>query len=176
MAKTKDNAKSSRPPEFDIIIETPKGHRNKFKFDDKSHQWELSGVLPRGMVFPFDFGFIPGTTGDDGDPLDVMLLMDEPAFPGCHVQCRIVGIIEAEQTENGETFRNDRILAVPTHSRDHADICTLDDVEDNILKELEDFFTAYNMSKGQGFKVLATKGASDAVNLIERSTTKRNAA
>jgi inorganic pyrophosphatase len=165
----KTNKQKNAQPEIDVIIETPKGRRNKFKFDEKTGKWELSGVLPRGMMFPFDFGFIPNTTAEDGDPLDVMILMDEPAFVGCYIKCRILGVLEAEQTEDGKTFRNDRILAVPVVSHDHAEICDLTDVQDNIIKELEDFFTAYNRSRGKGFKGLGTKGPDKAYELIAQS-------
>src|SRR5215212_9852523 len=98
--------------DLNVIIETPKGQRNKFKYDEKSGLYKLGGVLPAGAVFPFDFGFAPSTLGGDGDPLDVLLLMDEPAFAGCLVPARLVGVIEAEQTEKGNTARNDRLIAV----------------------------------------------------------------
>jgi len=71
--------------DLNVIIESPKGCRNKYTFDEQKDLFVLSGVLPVGAVFPFDFGFIPGTTGGDGDPLDVLVLMDEPAFTGCLV-------------------------------------------------------------------------------------------
>src|SRR6201987_2304457 len=87
------------------IIETPKTRRNKFDYDPESNLFKLGGLLPEGMMFPFDFGFIPSTLGGDGDPLDVMVLMDEPAHVGCLVDVRIIGVIEAKQIEDGETER-----------------------------------------------------------------------
>ncbi|HEX8920029.1 MAG TPA: inorganic diphosphatase, partial [Pyrinomonadaceae bacterium] len=75
----------SESDELNVIIETPKGSRNKFNYDERHQLFKLGGVLPLGAVFPFDFGFIPSTLGGDGDPLDILLLMDEPAFPGCLV-------------------------------------------------------------------------------------------
>jgi inorganic pyrophosphatase len=66
-----------------VIIETPKGSRNKYAYDPKERIYGLRKVLPAGMAFPYDFGFVPSTIADDGDPLDVLVLMDEPAFPGC---------------------------------------------------------------------------------------------
>src|ERR671939_103970 len=95
--------------DLNVVIETPKGNRNKFKYDEERGLFKLSGVLPMGAVFPFDFGFIPSTLGGDGDPLDVLVLMDEPAFTGCLVPARLIGVVEAEQTEEGETQRNDRL-------------------------------------------------------------------
>src|SRR5215210_6607135 len=108
--------------DLNVIIETPKGSRNKFDFDEELGLFKLGGVLPAGAVFPFDFGFVPATRGGDGDPLDVLVLMDEPAFVGCLVPARLIGVIEAEQTEEGKTTRNDRLIAVTTTSRNHRDI------------------------------------------------------
>src|ERR1700689_5221552 len=98
------------------IIETPKGFRNKFDYDPESNLFLLAGLLPEGMMFPFDFGFIPSTRGQDGDPLDIMVLMDAPAHVGCLLQIRIIGIIEAKQAQGGKTERNDRLLGVSVHS------------------------------------------------------------
>ena len=101
------------------IIETPKGCRNKFDYDPESNLFVLGGLLPEGMMFPFDFGFIPSTLGEDGDPLDILVLMDAPAHVGCLIEVRIIGIITAEQTEDGNTEANDRLLGVAIHSYDH---------------------------------------------------------
>src|ERR687884_131195 len=95
-----------------LVVETPKGGRNKYKYDEKAGLFRLPKVLPPGSIFPFDFGFVPGTRGEDGDPLDVLVLMDEPAFTGCVVACRLIGVIEAEQsTRDGQMERNDRLIA-----------------------------------------------------------------
>src|SRR3954451_24377864 len=99
------------------IIETPKGSSEKYGYDPKTTLFKLKKILPAGMVFPYDFGFIPKTRGGDGDPLDVLILMDEPAFTGCLVATRLLGVIEAEQTEKGKTERNDRLIAVSANSR-----------------------------------------------------------
>ena len=87
----------SESGDLNVIIDTPKGSRNKFSWDEKRELFELTGMLPTGAVFPYDFGFIPNTRGGDGDPLDVLVLMDEPAFTGCLVRSRLLGVIEAEQ-------------------------------------------------------------------------------
>lgn len=94
------------------IIETPGGHRSKFSYHSDSGLFELDGLLPESMAFPHDFGFVPSTRTEDGDPLDVLVLGDEPTFPGCLVQVQLIGVIEAEQTEDGHTDHNDRLLAV----------------------------------------------------------------
>ncbi|HZH34710.1 MAG TPA: inorganic diphosphatase, partial [Pyrinomonadaceae bacterium] len=129
---------------LNVIIETPKGSRNKYTFDEKLGLFKLGGVLPLGANFPFDFGFIPSTTGGDNDPLDVLLLMDEPAFAGCLVESRLLGVIEAEQTEDGKTERNDRLIAVAENSRNHKNVRSLEDLNENAIGEIEHFFISYN--------------------------------
>src|ERR1700746_177758 len=136
-----------------VIIETPKGKRNKFDYDPDSNLFKLGGLLPEGMAFPFDFGFVPCTLGGDGDPLDVMVLMDEPAHVGCLVDVRIIGVIEAKQIEDGETERNDRLLAVAIHSYQHEDVSTIADLSSAILDQLEQFFVSYNKLRGKKFKL-----------------------
>src|ERR1700733_13780764 len=108
------------------IIETPKNRRNKFDYDPESNLFKLGGLLPEGMMFPFDFGFIPSTLGDDGDPLDIMVLMDATAHVGCLIEVRIIGIIEARQTQGGGTTENDRLLGVAVHSYAHQDLVSID--------------------------------------------------
>jgi inorganic pyrophosphatase len=83
--------------EIVVIIETPKGSRNKYAYEPDERIFTLKKVLPAGMASPYDFGFVPSTLGGDGDPLDVLVLMDEPAFPGCKLTARVIGIIEGEQ-------------------------------------------------------------------------------
>jgi inorganic pyrophosphatase len=121
------------------IIETPKGCRNKFDYDPESNLFMLGGLLPEGMMFPFDFGFIPSTLGEDGDPVDILVLMDAPAHVGCLIEVRIVGIITAEQTEGGKTEANDRLLGVAIHSYDHEDLESIEDVSKTLLDQLEAF-------------------------------------
>src|SRR5580698_5222571 len=87
-----------------VIIETPAGSRNKFAYDPDQAIFALKKVLPAGMVFPYDFGFLPQTIAPDGDPLDVLLLMDEPAFPGCAVLARLIGVIEANSSTAKRKF------------------------------------------------------------------------
>ena len=132
--------------------------------------FKLGGVLPAGAVFPFDFGFLPGTLGGDGDPLDVLVLMDESAFAGCLVPSRILGVIEAEQTEeDGETTRNDRLIAVAANSRDHRHIASLKDISENLLDEIEHFFVSYNEIKGKRFSPLGRFGPERAQRLVKKS-------
>ena len=152
---------------INVMVETPRGCRNKFKFDPKTGGFMLHTVLPAGAAFPYDFGFVPGTKAEDGDPIDVLLLMDEPAFAGCAVASRLIGVIEAEQTEDGKTVRNDRLVAVAESSHDHRDLRTLGDLNAHLLKELVHFFESYNEMKGRKFAFLGTRGPRRALKLLE---------
>ena len=154
--------------ELNVVIETPKGSRNKYDYDDGRGLFKLGGVLPAGAVFPFDFGFVPGTLGGDGDPVDVLVLMDEPAFPGCLVEARLLGVIEAQQTErDGETERNDRLIAVASESRDHAGVRSLARLGPNLMAEIEHFFVSYNEIKGKEFRPLGRHGSRRAREVVE---------
>jgi inorganic pyrophosphatase len=115
-------------------------------------------VLPLGLAFPYDFGFIPSTRAEDGDPLDVLLLGEEALFPGCLVTVRLVGVIQAEQTEPGKTFRNDRIMGAIETSVNRPAIQTLEDLQPERLDEIESFFMAYNHLEGRHFKPLGRHG------------------
>ena len=158
---------------LNVVIETPKGCRNKYAFDFDLRSYKLKGVLPKGAVFPFDFGSIPGTVADDGDPLDVLLLMDEPAFTGCLVEARLLGVIEAEQTEKGKTQRNDRLIAVAAESHTHASLKSLSKLEPKLVDEIEHFFISYNQARGKEFKPIGRKGPAAATRLIKKKWRRR---
>jgi len=150
------------------IIETPKGRRNKFDYDPESNLFKLGGLLPEGMIFPFDFGFIPSTLGEDGDPLDVLVLMDEPAHVGCLLDVRIVGVIEADQTQHdGKTETNSRLLAVAIHSYSHENITSIKQINKSMLDQLEAFFISYNKLRGKKFKVTALGGPARALKNLK---------
>jgi inorganic pyrophosphatase len=155
--------------DVNAIIDTPKGSRNKFKYDEKSGLFKLGGALPLGAVFPFDFGYIPSTKGADGDPLDILILMDEPAFPGCLVKAKLIGVIEAQQTEGKKSTRNDRLIAVAADSRNHSHVRFLGDLNSNLVHEIERFFISYNETKGKRFEVLGRFGPDRAEKLITRA-------
>lgn len=150
-----------------VVIETPKGSRNKFAFNPQQHVFELKKVLPAGMTFPYDFGFIPSTLAEDGDPVDVLVLMDEPAFPGCVLSCRPVGVIEGEQKDKKGKERNDRIIAVEKDAHSFADVKTIDDMGKKFEEELEEFFVNYHKLTGKEYRVLAMKGPDQARKLVK---------
>jgi inorganic pyrophosphatase len=149
------------------VIEMPKGSRNKFAFDPKEHIFELKKVLPSGMAFPYDFGFVPSTEADDGDPIDVLVLMDEPAFPECMLTCRPIGVIEGEQGDKKDTERNDRIVAIERDAHSWAEIKTIDDLGDQFKRELEEFFVNYHKLSGKQYRVLGLKGPDQARKLVK---------
>ena len=153
---------------FQVVIETPKGSRNKYAFDPHNRVFELKKVLPAGMAFPYDFGFLPSTKGGDGDPLDVLVLMDEPAFPGCVLKCRVIGVIEGEQGSKKEKERNDRIVAIEQQNHSRADIKQIRDLGDEFCRELEEFFINYHGLSDEKFRVIAVKGPNAARELIKR--------
>ena len=156
-------------PIYEAIVDTPKGSRNKYKYDEKRKQFKLGSVLTAGAVFPFDFGYLPGTRGDDGDALDVLILMDEPAFAGCLIEIHIIGLIEAEQTDKGKTIRNDRLIGVAVESHSYREVRELAEVGERLLDEIEHFFISYNQMKGKEFKPLSRSSSETAKAMIEKS-------
>ena len=153
-----------------VIIETPKGRQGKFDYDPTSGLFELAGILPTGMSFPLAFGFVPSTLGEDGDPIDVLVLAEEDLPIGCLLAVRLLGVIEAEQTENENTVRNDRIIAKAAASRLFAGVNDVADLGAPFSEELARFFEAYNSLKGQTFKVVRTADAKRAALLIARAS------
>jgi inorganic pyrophosphatase len=121
------------------------------------------------MAFPYDFGFLPRTLAGDGDPIDVLVLMDEPAFPGVLIPSRLIGVIEGEQIEGKKRIRNDRLVAVANANHQYANIKRLDDLPGKFLKELEVFFVNYHNLEGKQYKLLGTKGATAALTLIRKA-------
>ena len=156
-----------------VIIETPAGSRNKFAYDPDQGIFALKKVLPAGMVFPYDFGFLPQTIAPDGDPIDVLLLMDEPAFPGCAVKSRLIGVIEGEQVDGKKKIRNDRLVAVAEANHMYANIRRLKDLPTKWLDEVQDFFVNYHGLEGKKYQLLGCKGQEVAFRLIKKA---RNAA
>jgi inorganic pyrophosphatase len=129
----------SKQRNYQVIIETPKGSRNKYAYDTRQKIFTLRKVLPAGMAFPYDFGFLPKTLAADGDAIDVLLLMDEPAFCGCAVQCRIIGVIEGEQIDGKKRIRNNRLVAIAEANHEYAYIKKMKDLPSKTLKECRTF-------------------------------------
>jgi inorganic pyrophosphatase len=151
------------------IVETPAGQGLKYDFDPLLGCFKLKKVMPVGLVFPFDFGYIPGTTGGDGDPVDVLIISEVKTFPGCAIDCRVIGGIKASQRErDGSRVRNDRIIAVPEVSVQYATVKTLTDLPKGILDQLESFFRNYNQQAGKVFRPIERLSAAKAAALVRK--------
>jgi inorganic pyrophosphatase len=158
--------------DYRAVIETPKGSRNKYRYDPDCDCFELATTLPEGMAFPFDFGFIPSTLGDDGDPLDVLVLMDSPVMAGCVLRCRLIGVIEAREKERGERWeRNDRLIAVASHARTHEGVKALVQLRPHTLDDIKAFFVDYNELHDKKFDVIGEHGPKRAVKLVTKGET-----
>jgi len=153
---------------FKVVIETPKGSRNKYAFDPDEKAFTLKTVLPAGMAFPYDFGFVPLTVAEDGDPVDVLALMDEPAFPGCLIRCRLVGVIEGEQSNGKKAERNDRVVAVDIANHQWQHINHIDDLGKQFVEELEEFFVNYHDLSKNKYKIIGVKGPRGARKCVEK--------
>ena len=176
MATAKKTNNEQRGSTVTAIIETPCGSRNKYDWDEKQHGYRLKKVLPSGMSFPYNFGFIPNTKAEDGDPLDILVLMDTPAFPGCIVDCQLIGALEAEQRERGDdqakAVRNDRLIAADVHDASFSDVRDVEQLPPALLHEIEEFFVNYNRVEGREFKVLGYCDSKKASKLIKKASTK----
>lgn len=151
-----------------VVIDTPRGSRWKYKFDEKAGIFRVSKLLPLGACFPYDFGYVPRTRGEDGDALDVLVLLEEPVGIGCVVPVRLLGVIEARQTEkDGKTQRNDRMLGVLETPFNPPEIQTLDELSKKRLEEIEHFFISYNAMEGRRFEPTGRHGPHRAEQLIE---------
>ena len=158
--------------DYRAVIETPKGSRNKYRYDSSCDCFELATTLPEGMAFPFDFGFIPSTLGDDGDPLDVLVLMDAPVMAGCVLRCRLLGVIEAREKERGKRWeRNDRLIAVASHARTHEGVKALGQLPPHTLEDIKGFFIDYNRLHDKKFEVLGEHGRSRAAKCVAKGET-----
>jgi inorganic pyrophosphatase len=152
-----------------VVVETTAGTRSKLKYQPSLDTFEVHLVVPAGLVFPRDFGFVPSTLGEDGDPLDALVFADEPTPTGVIVPCRVVGVLQALQSSPGEPARrNDRFLAVSSHGHQHAHWRDLPDVPDATLAQLEAFFIEYDRRRGVEFRPVGRGDAALARELLEQ--------
>jgi len=157
------------------IVESPQGSRCKFKYDPESGLFKLNSVLPEGMAFPFDFGFVPQTRGDDGDPVDIVILAGAPTHVGCLLDVRLIGVIEAEQTEKGKKKPEDnsRLVGVAVGAYDwHEDLKTIDDLGECRLSQWNDFFVDYDGQHGKKFRVTGFGGRQRALKHLKKGKKK----
>ena len=125
--------------DVDVIVEIPKGSRNKYEFDQQLGRIRLDRMLFTSTGYPGDYGFVPDTLAEDGDPIDVLLLLDEPTFPGCLVQVRLIAVFWMRDEEGPDA----KLLAVPAHDPRKAHLRELEDVPMHVIAEIWHFFNIY---------------------------------
>jgi inorganic pyrophosphatase len=150
-----------------VVVDTPRGSRNKYKYDEKLGLFRLSRVLPSGMSFPYDFGSVPRTRAADGDALDVLILTEAPTFVGCLVTVRLLGVLRATQKEKGKSIRNDRLIAIPETPVNRPAIRDLRQLDHDRIGEIEQFFISYNRAQGREFSPGQRLGQREAYRLVD---------
>jgi len=151
-----------------VIIETPRGSTEKYSYDHELGLFLLKKILPAGMVFPYDFGFFPNTKGGDGDPVDVLVICEFKSFPGCVMNCRIIGALLAEQKSKHGKERNDRFFAIPVLSRVFQHINAISDIPKKEITQLINFFMVYNLEEGKEFSPIRMLKSHDAEKLYKK--------
>ncbi len=152
--------------EFDVLVEIPKGQRNKYEVDHESGRIRLDRTLFTSTQYPADYGYIEETLGQDGDPLDALVLVSEPTFPGCLIKCRAVAMFRMTDEAGGD----DKVLCVPAsdHRRDH--VRDINDVRKYLLLEIEHFFTVYkDLEPGKSVEGATWAGRAEAEAEVEAS-------
>lgn len=153
-----------------VVNETPKGSRVKYAYEPDGGYFLRKFSLPEGMSFPFDFGFIPSTKAEDGDPIDVLVLADAPLEMGCVLKVRLLGAIKGEQKEKGKKkVRNDRLIAVAEDARGFADVGELSDLPKGMVDEIAEFFVQYNRLRDKEFCPIGECEAADAAKLVKKA-------
>jgi len=151
------------------IIETPMGSRFKYAYEDEIDLMVVRHELPEGFTFPINFGFVPHTQAEDGDPLDILVMSKSPAISGCLMECRVIGAITARQREKNKWVRNDRVIAVPAASLSLDNIKSLHDAGKTFVMHLEQFFETYNAARGKTYQSLNRLSPQQAVSLIRKA-------
>jgi inorganic pyrophosphatase len=150
------------------IVETPRGSRSKLEYDPKLKAFTLAKPLLAGLTYPYDWGFIPSTKAEDGDPLDVLIIHEAATFPGVVLSCIPIGILEVLQTSKGKEERNDRIFALPDRSPFEGDIQDIRDLPARAIQELERFFEATDALENKELRFLGWHGPGRAVKSIKQ--------
>ncbi len=152
------------------VVETPRGSRVKLEFDPKLGAFTLSKPLFAGLTYPYDWGFIPSTQAEDGDPLDVLIIHDAATYPGLVLRCTPVGVLEVEQSSKGKQERNDRVFVVPDRSPFEGDLQDIRRLPARAIKELEEFFLATNALEAKTLKFLGWRGPAKAIKTIKKTS------
>jgi inorganic pyrophosphatase len=150
-----------------VVVETPRGSRAKFAYDPQLETFTLTKSLLVGLTYPHDWGFVPSTTAEDGDPLDVMVIHDAATFPGLVLACRIIGILQIEQRSKGKAERNDRLFAVPRRSHSERGLRDVRELPKPFREELEKFFIATDELEDKKLQIIGWKGPKVALKAIK---------
>ncbi len=152
--------------EFDVIIEIPKGERNKYEMDHKTGRIRLDRLLFTSTRYPADYGFIDGTLADDGDPLDALVILEEPTFPGCLIRCRAIGMFRMRDEKGSD----DKVLCVPATDPRMAQLNDIEDVSKYDLLEIQHFFEVYKeLEPGKMVEAAHWVGRDEALAEIDAS-------
>jgi inorganic pyrophosphatase len=152
------------PGLINVLVEIPAGSKNKYEFDKDMQAFILDRVLFASVQYPYDYGFIPNTLADDGDPLDGMVMMDQPTFPGCVIAARPIGMLE--MIDGGD--RDEKILCVPAEDPRYAEVKTLADVAPHRLDEVAEFFRTYKNLEKKVTEILGWKDADQVAALVKQ--------
>jgi inorganic pyrophosphatase len=155
-----------------VIVEAPRSSSLKFEFDPSLGLFTVSRELPLGLAYPFDWGFIPGTRGDDGDPLDAMVLHHEPSYPGVLLPCRLLGMVEVEQRDGDSAPQtNNRIIATPSWHEALSALQEARDLPKAVRREIEQFFVSAVAFTGKRVAIQGWASAKKAAAFIKESRT-----
>jgi inorganic pyrophosphatase len=152
-----------------IVIEASKGLRMKLKFNEEEGIFRAEKVLPIGLVFPFDFGFLPSTKAPDGDPLDVLVLSEAGIPAGTVVLGRVLRILKCDQTEEGKKERNDRIIAIPLDGKSREPMQPLIKFDTRLQDAISRFFVEYNKLQKKSFRILGVGGRQKAIATVRKT-------
>jgi len=150
------------------VVETPRGARAKLKYEPDLGGFVLSKSLMLGLSYPYDWGFIPSTMADDGDPLDVMVIHEAATSPGLILKCQVIGVLRVMQTKKGKKERNDRVIAVPSYARMDSDVKDVRDLPAEMRTELEKFFVATDELEDKTLKFEGWVGPKHAKRIIKQ--------
>jgi inorganic pyrophosphatase len=150
------------------VVETPRGSRCKLEFDPKLKVFTLSKPLLAGLTYPYDWGFVPSTKAEDGDPLDVLIIHDAATYPGLVLRCKPIGVLRILQTSKGKSERNDRVFALPDRAPFEGDLQDIRHLPVRAVNELEKFFEATDALEDKKITFLGWKGPSEAINTIRK--------
>lgn len=153
-----------KPGIVNILIEITAGSKNKYEFDKDLQAFALDRVLYASVHYPFDYGFIPNTLADDGDPLDGMVMMDQPTFPGCVIAARPIGMLE--MIDGGD--RDEKILCVPDRDPRYTQVKSLGDVASHRLDEIAEFFRTYKNLEKKVTEILGWKDVGQVAALVDQ--------